>query len=146
MSRMATITSCPEPPEARLIWSAEDLASVWISRIICGWIIQQRSLPQWQLDQPEIAYPSGGAVQRLVGLWWRLAPSLNMIRPENACFNDRFLVREAVKLDQKKFYQNGVTALRERASDTGNKLPISPFAGNNSENCRQFAKHPRYCL
>ena len=39
-------------------------------------------LPQRQLDQPGIAYPSGGAVQKLVGLWRKLAPSLDMIGPD----------------------------------------------------------------
>jgi hypothetical protein len=39
-------------------------------------------LPQRQLDTPGIAYPSGGAVQKLVGLWRALAPSLDMIGPD----------------------------------------------------------------
>jgi len=39
-------------------------------------------LPQRQLDTPGIAYPSGGAVQKLVGLWKALAPSLEMIGPD----------------------------------------------------------------
>jgi hypothetical protein len=39
-------------------------------------------LPQRQLDQPGIGYPSGGAVQKLVGLWRKLAPSLDMIGPD----------------------------------------------------------------
>ena len=39
-------------------------------------------LPQRQLDSPGIAYPSGGAVQKLVGLWRTLAPALDMIGPD----------------------------------------------------------------
>jgi hypothetical protein len=39
-------------------------------------------LPQRQLDTPGIAYPSGGAVQKLVGLWRTLAPSIDMIGPD----------------------------------------------------------------
>lgn len=39
-------------------------------------------LPERQLDTPGIGYPSGGAVQKLVGLWRALAPSLDMIGPD----------------------------------------------------------------
>ena len=39
-------------------------------------------LAQRQMDQPGIAYPSGGAVQKLVGLWRKMAPSLDMIGPD----------------------------------------------------------------
>ncbi|HEY2468668.1 MAG TPA: DUF5597 domain-containing protein [Terracidiphilus sp.] len=39
-------------------------------------------LAQRQIDQPGIAYPSGGAVQKLVGLWRKLAPSIDMIGPD----------------------------------------------------------------
>jgi hypothetical protein len=39
-------------------------------------------LPQRQLDTPGLAYPSGGAVQKFVGLWRALAPSLDMIGPD----------------------------------------------------------------
>jgi beta-galactosidase GanA len=39
-------------------------------------------LPQRQIDQPGIAYPSGGAVQKFVGLWRALAPSLDAIGPD----------------------------------------------------------------
>ncbi|MGA2170283.1 MAG: DUF5597 domain-containing protein [Terracidiphilus sp.] len=38
--------------------------------------------PQRQLDAPGIGYPSGGAVQKFVGLWRALAPSLDMIGPD----------------------------------------------------------------
>jgi hypothetical protein len=39
-------------------------------------------LAQRQLDMPGIAYPSGGAVQKMVGLWRALAPSIDMIGPD----------------------------------------------------------------
>ena len=39
-------------------------------------------LPQRQLDTPGIGYPSGGPVQKLVGLWRALAPSIDMIGPD----------------------------------------------------------------
>ena len=39
-------------------------------------------LPQRQVDLPGIAYPSGGPVQKLVGLWRALAPSIDMIGPD----------------------------------------------------------------
>src|SRR3954469_19079525 len=39
-------------------------------------------LPQRQLDQPGIGYPSGGPVQKLVGLWRKLAPSIDIIGPD----------------------------------------------------------------
>ncbi len=39
-------------------------------------------LPQRQLDTPGIGYPSGGAVEKMVGLWRALAPSIDMIGPD----------------------------------------------------------------
>lgn len=39
-------------------------------------------LPERQLEMPGIAYPSGGAVQKMVGLWRVLAPSIDMIGPD----------------------------------------------------------------
>jgi Domain of unknown function (DUF5597)/Glycosyl hydrolases family 35 len=39
-------------------------------------------LPQRQLSSPGIGYPSGGAVQKLVGLWRTLAPSIDLIGPD----------------------------------------------------------------
>jgi len=39
-------------------------------------------LPQRQLDTPGVGYPSGGAVQKFVGLWRALAPSIDMIGPD----------------------------------------------------------------
>jgi hypothetical protein len=39
-------------------------------------------LPQRQISLPGIGYPSGGAVQKLVGLWRALAPSIDAIGPD----------------------------------------------------------------
>jgi hypothetical protein len=39
-------------------------------------------LPQRQIDTPGIAYPSGGAVEKMLGLWRKLAPSIDMIGPD----------------------------------------------------------------
>jgi Domain of unknown function (DUF5597)/Beta-galactosidase len=39
-------------------------------------------LPQRQLEMPGIAYPSGGAVQKRVGLWRKMAPAIDMIGPD----------------------------------------------------------------
>ena len=39
-------------------------------------------LPERRFSIPGIHYPSGGAVQKLVGLWRRLAPSIDMIGPD----------------------------------------------------------------
>lgn len=50
-------------------------ANVWVD-------YPPAQLPQRYLDQPGIGYPSGGPVQKLVGLWRALAPSLDMIGPD----------------------------------------------------------------
>lgn len=47
-------------------------------------------LPQQQIDEPGIAYPSGGAVQKLVGLWRKMAPALDMIGPDIYSDNSNF--------------------------------------------------------
>jgi hypothetical protein len=39
-------------------------------------------LPQRQLEMPGIGYPSGGAVQKMVGYWRSLAPAIDMIGPD----------------------------------------------------------------
>jgi hypothetical protein len=52
-------------------------------------------LPQRQLDTPGIAYPSGGAVQKLIWLWRAVAPSVDMIGPDLYTENSRFY-REAM--------------------------------------------------
>jgi hypothetical protein len=42
----------------------------------------QAELPQRQIDTPGIAYPSGGAVQKMLSLWRALAPAIDMIGPD----------------------------------------------------------------
>lgn len=39
-------------------------------------------LPQRQLDTPGIAYPSGGAVQKMIWLWRAMAPSIDLVAPD----------------------------------------------------------------
>jgi len=57
-------------------------------------------LPERQLDTPGIAYPSGGAVQKLVGLWRTLAPALDMIGPD-IYSDDSRLYREVMQAYQR---------------------------------------------
>jgi hypothetical protein len=47
-------------------------------------------LPQRQLDNPGVAYPSGGAVQKMIWLWRAMAPSINMIGPDLYTENSPF--------------------------------------------------------
>jgi hypothetical protein len=56
----------------------------------------QAALPQRQLDTPGLGYPSGGAVQKMVGLWRTLAPSLDMIGPDIYADDAQF-VREVMR-------------------------------------------------
>ena len=49
--------------------------NVWVS-------YPAAELPQRQIAIPGIQYPSGGAVQKLVGLWKALAPSIDLIGPD----------------------------------------------------------------
>ena len=49
--------------------------NVWVSHLTV-------ELPQRQILLPGIQYPSGGAVQKWVGLWKALAPSIDMIGPD----------------------------------------------------------------
>ncbi|MGB8260983.1 MAG: DUF5597 domain-containing protein [Terracidiphilus sp.] len=53
-------------------------------------------LTQRNMDEPGIGYPSGGAVQKLVGLWRALAPSIDMIGPDIYADDPEF-VRETMK-------------------------------------------------
>jgi hypothetical protein len=53
-------------------------------------------LPERQLDTPGIAYPSGGAVQKFLGLWRALAPSIDMIGPD-LYSDDSQLYRQAMQ-------------------------------------------------
>jgi hypothetical protein len=54
-------------------------------------------LPQRQLDLPGIGYPSGGAVQKLVGLWHALATSIDMIGPDIYADDSQFY-RETMRV------------------------------------------------
>lgn len=54
------------------------------------------ALPQRQLDMPGIAYPSGGAVQKMLGLWKALAPSIDLIGPD-IYSSDSSFYREVLK-------------------------------------------------
>jgi hypothetical protein len=56
-------------------------------------------LPQRQVETPGIAYPSGGAVQKLVGLWRAMAPSIDMIGPD-------------IYSDDSQFYRESIRAYR----------------------------------
>lgn len=56
-------------------------------------------LPQRQIPQPGIGYPSGGAVQKLVGLWRKLAPAIDMIGPD-------------IYADDSQFYRETMAAYR----------------------------------
>ena len=49
--------------------------NAWLSHVT-------NELPQRQVFLPGIQYPSGGAVQRWVGLWRALAPAMDMIAPD----------------------------------------------------------------
>ncbi len=54
------------------------------------------ALPQRQVDTPGLAYPSGGAVQKFVGLWRTLAPSIDLIGPD-IYSSDSAFVRETLR-------------------------------------------------
>jgi len=63
--------------------------NVWIDYPVAA-------LPQRQIDTPGIAYPSGGAVGKVLGLWKALAPSIDMIGPD--IYTDNFQVyQEMIK-------------------------------------------------
>lgn len=49
--------------------------NVWLSYPIA-------ELPQRQIQVPGVQYPSGGAVEKFIGMWRALAPSLDMIGPD----------------------------------------------------------------
>ena len=57
-------------------------------------------LPQRQIDTPGIAYPSGGAVQKMVGYWRKLAPAIDMIGPD-IYTSDSGLYREVMHAYQR---------------------------------------------
>ena len=47
-------------------------------------------LPQRQMDLPGIGYPSGGPVQKFVGVWRALAPAIDLIGPDMYSDNSAF--------------------------------------------------------
>jgi len=49
--------------------------NVWVS-------YPPAELPERRLDQPGVGYPSGGPVQKFVGLWRALAPAVEFIGPD----------------------------------------------------------------
>ena len=81
-------------------------------------------LPQRQVDLPGIAYPSGGAVQKLVGLWRALAPSIDMIGPD-------------IYTDDSPFYRETMAAYR---------LPNNPLWIPETGRSDSFAKLFFYAL
>jgi hypothetical protein len=81
-------------------------------------------LPQRQIDQPGIGYPSGGPVQKLVALWRKLATSLDAIGPD-------------IYSDDSAFYKETVNAYRRQ----DNPL-LSPETGRSDS----FAKYLFYAL
>lgn len=58
-------------------------ANVWLDGPV-------NELPQRQIDTPGIAYPSGGPVQKLLGVWKALAPSLDLIGPDMYTTDSKF--------------------------------------------------------
>jgi len=59
----------------KAIFSIPLYINVWVT-------YPSAQLPQRQIDAPGVGYPSGGAVQKLVGLWRALAPSIDVIAPD----------------------------------------------------------------
>ena len=51
----------------------------FLTTLTYGLTIRLQNSPSAELDLPGIGYPSGGAVQKLVGLWRALATSIDMI-------------------------------------------------------------------
>jgi len=84
----------------------------------------QAALPQRQVDNPGIGYPSGGAVQKLVGLWRALAPSIDMIGPD-------------IYTDDSQFYRETVRAYH---------LPNNPLWIPETGRDDSFAKFFFYAL
>ncbi len=68
-------TSTKSPPPAKREFAIPYYINVWLD-------YPAAALPQRQIDLPGIGYPSGGAVQKLVDVWRKLAPSIDMIGPD----------------------------------------------------------------
>lgn len=81
-------------------------------------------LPQRQLDLPGIAYPSGGAVQKLVGLWRAMAPAVDLVAPD-------------IYADDSQFYRDTI-----RAYHLPNNALLIPETGRSDS----FAKFLFYAL
>jgi hypothetical protein len=81
-------------------------------------------LPQRQIDLPGIAYPSGGAVQKLAGLWRQLAPAIDMIGPD-------------IYADDSQFYRETMAAYN---------LPDNPLWIPETGRSDSFAKFFYYAL
>jgi hypothetical protein len=81
-------------------------------------------LPQRQLEMPGIAYPSGGAVQKMVGLWRALATSIDMIGPD-------------IYADDSQFYRETMRAY---------KRPDNPLWIPETGRSDSFAKFFFYAL
>jgi hypothetical protein len=63
--------------------AAAGKAELSIPYYINVWIDYPASTtPQRQMDMPGTGYPSGGPVQKMVGLWRALAPAIDMIGPD----------------------------------------------------------------
>ena len=80
--------------------------------------------PQRQLDQPGIGYPSGGPVQKIVGLWRKLAPAVDAIGPD-------------IYSDDPTFYHDVVNAYRR---------PDNPLWIPETGRSDSFAKYFFYAL
>jgi len=91
--------------------------NVWVS-------YPAAELPQRQVPIPGIQYPSGGAVQRFVGLWRALAPSIDMIGPD-------------IYSDDSDFYRDLIRAYR---------LPDNPLWIPETGRSDNFAKFFFYAL
>lgn len=81
-------------------------------------------LPQRQIDEPGIAYPSGGPVQKLVGLWRKLAPAIDAIGPD-------------IYSDDSNFYRDVINAYRR---------PDNPLLIPETGRSDSFAKFLFYAL
>jgi len=75
-------------------------------------------LLQRQLETPGIGYPSGGAVQKLVGLWRALAPSIDMIGPD-------------IYADNLQFYRQVMAAYLGRTTRSGFQRPGATTASGS---------------
>ena len=73
-------------------------ANVWLT-------YPMAQLAQRQVPQPGIGYPSGGPVQRFVGLWRKLAPAIDLIGPDIYSDDPAFV------LDAMKTYRRPDNAL-----------------------------------